>query len=359
MDDIDASFPTGGLADAVIAEGSATALGVLALVNEASFEILDEDVPLDVRAVRGIWDVRNGPDDVMDSGDDGEFSTLAQLDAVPWIGPVSLQRLVDYAREHSYIPSESAPCRPGTLVVAGDDIVGDTEWAECQIDVWATNLVTEESTLRIRPGATVRFHWQDSGGASRLDVDGRLLAIGTSELPITFTMDDDWSALNVRLSGAGTELHETRWYGAGLLAQDGATADITHSRFVGDASATGEAITVRSGAEVTVQGTLFEQLDYAGIVGHDGSLELVDTVIRNSNRSIHASWNDELTCGYTAPGLRNLRLEHVDIVEVCRHAFRKYDRVVAAPLARGWSASRSRAWVRVGSHDGGRYVAAS
>ena len=58
---------------------------VLALANAASLETLDEDIALDVRAATGIIDRR-------------PFDTMEQLDAVPYVGPVALARLLDYAQ---------------------------------------------------------------------------------------------------------------------------------------------------------------------------------------------------------------------------------------------------------------------
>jgi DNA uptake protein ComE-like DNA-binding protein len=65
---------------------AAEEFAVLSLANTASAETLDEDVALDVRAARGI--VAQRP-----------FDTTDQLDAVPYVGPVALIKLLDYARE--------------------------------------------------------------------------------------------------------------------------------------------------------------------------------------------------------------------------------------------------------------------
>lgn len=53
---------------------------VLELANTASFETLDVDVGLDVRAARNIVDQR-------------PFATIAELDAVPWVGPAALEAM--------------------------------------------------------------------------------------------------------------------------------------------------------------------------------------------------------------------------------------------------------------------------
>ncbi|MEM6296749.1 MAG: hypothetical protein AAGA54_36115, partial [Myxococcota bacterium] len=96
----DDAFLGGGKADGGIEEGSADAVAVLALVNTASLEILDDDVPLDRRAAVGIDTFRLGADGVEGTADDRVFETLAQLDAVPYVGRVAFEALLAYAREH-------------------------------------------------------------------------------------------------------------------------------------------------------------------------------------------------------------------------------------------------------------------
>lgn len=63
--------------------------GVLALANTATLEVLDLDAGLDARAARNIVAHRDGPD--------GLFDDLAELDAVPYVGPVALDKLLAHA----------------------------------------------------------------------------------------------------------------------------------------------------------------------------------------------------------------------------------------------------------------------
>ncbi len=71
--------------------------GALALVNTAATSVLDEDVPLDVRAAEGIVAHRDGSDGLHGTADDNAFDDLAELDAIPYVGPKALERLVAYA----------------------------------------------------------------------------------------------------------------------------------------------------------------------------------------------------------------------------------------------------------------------
>jgi hypothetical protein len=58
---------------------------------------LDRLVGLDARAAGGIAARRNGADGITPSDDDQPFTTLAQLDAVPYVGDVALAKLAAYS----------------------------------------------------------------------------------------------------------------------------------------------------------------------------------------------------------------------------------------------------------------------
>jgi DNA uptake protein ComE-like DNA-binding protein len=83
-----------------VAELSVEALGVLELLNADSttFDLLDNEVGLDRRAARNLIDHREL---------DGRFDSIAEVDAVSYVGPVALSRLADYARDHGWVPAPS------------------------------------------------------------------------------------------------------------------------------------------------------------------------------------------------------------------------------------------------------------
>ncbi|HEU5060485.1 MAG TPA: phospholipase D-like domain-containing protein [Kofleriaceae bacterium] len=87
LDDENAGFPD-GKSDGGIDEGSPEALAVLALVNDPAVDVaeLDDDAGLHATAAKNI--VARRP-----------YDTLAELDAVPFVGPVALAALLDYAKE--------------------------------------------------------------------------------------------------------------------------------------------------------------------------------------------------------------------------------------------------------------------
>jgi DNA uptake protein ComE-like DNA-binding protein len=78
---------------------------ILALVNDpaVSYQTLDDDVGLSKRAAMNIIEHRNGPDGDVGTADDDPFDSLAELDAVPYVGPATIAALLDYARNNGYL----------------------------------------------------------------------------------------------------------------------------------------------------------------------------------------------------------------------------------------------------------------
>ncbi|MGH1343517.1 MAG: hypothetical protein ACRBN8_18295 [Nannocystales bacterium] len=104
VDGRDDAFVGHGKADGGIQEGTVEALAVLNLVNQATLEQLDDSahVGLDVRAATGIYERRAGTDGEPGNADDVPFETLAELDAVPYVGMVAFGRLLEYALANGY-----------------------------------------------------------------------------------------------------------------------------------------------------------------------------------------------------------------------------------------------------------------
>jgi len=82
---------------------------VLALVNDPATDlsVLDGRVGLDRRAASAIVTRRNGADGRAPTEDDVLFATLAELDAVPYVGDVAFGKLVRYAQAHPPPAAES------------------------------------------------------------------------------------------------------------------------------------------------------------------------------------------------------------------------------------------------------------
>lgn len=118
----------GGKADGFgISEGSPEARGVLRVANELAPTALREDVGLASRTAAGIVNVRDGDDDELGTDDDAEIASLAELDGIPYVGPVSLEKLLAYAQANGDVAEPWRPDAPparrcgsaGTATVEG------------------------------------------------------------------------------------------------------------------------------------------------------------------------------------------------------------------------------------------------
>jgi hypothetical protein len=135
-DAIDDSFLTGGKADDLAADGP-LARGVLKLANEASLEVLTDDVGLGSRVAGNIVDAREAQ----------PFTTLAQLDAVPYVGGKAFDKLAAYAEANGYVPENFAAAQAtripwsgywwsmekGELVLGWEDDDGRYVWTEDEV----------------------------------------------------------------------------------------------------------------------------------------------------------------------------------------------------------------------------------
>lgn len=104
---IDGKTDTGG-----IAEGTPEAAAVLFVANSTSRADLVGEVGVAAKAADNIVAVRDGDDGAAGTADDEQFTTLAELDAVPFVGPVAFAALLEYARDNDLV---------GDVPVAADD----------------------------------------------------------------------------------------------------------------------------------------------------------------------------------------------------------------------------------------------
>ncbi|MFN0246912.1 MAG: hypothetical protein ACKV2T_08380 [Kofleriaceae bacterium] len=89
----------GGKSDSP-AEGSSAALAILAVVNDTGVDEakLDNVVGLSTRVAEAIVKHRDGEDREWGTDDDNPFDTLAELDAIPYVGPITISTISTYAR---------------------------------------------------------------------------------------------------------------------------------------------------------------------------------------------------------------------------------------------------------------------
>jgi endonuclease/exonuclease/phosphatase family metal-dependent hydrolase len=78
-----------------VEEGSAEARAILRVANESTLAVLDDDVGLDRRAAAAIVHRRDG----------GALETLAELDAVPFVGASAFEKLRAFAVAHGFVAS--------------------------------------------------------------------------------------------------------------------------------------------------------------------------------------------------------------------------------------------------------------
>lgn len=89
-------------------EGSIAAVGLLDFLNDQGHELdlLDRSIGLDRRASESIVAHRAGADGHLGTDDDGWFTSLAELDAISWVGPASMSKLAGWASAHGYMSTE-------------------------------------------------------------------------------------------------------------------------------------------------------------------------------------------------------------------------------------------------------------
>jgi hypothetical protein len=218
----DDSFLAGdGKADTgSIVEGSPEALAVLQVANEhGAEEMHDHGVPK--RAAQNIVAVRLGDDGIAGTSDDVTFATLAQLDAVPYVGPHAFARLLAYANElASPMPTNTpltppadlwhvASCTPiswSQLVAlfppgqtsysfdrqyvtasrrrdACNSITGCTPWKDDTVALWVhhDDSIDETFGLNVPTGA---------GGALMMNLSTSSPEIGITGYPSSFYLDE-------------------------------------------------------------------------------------------------------------------------------------------------------------------------
>lgn len=91
------NFLSGGKADGFDVTAAETA-AILEVVNTADVVTLRDDIGLTDRSARNVIAYRAGDDGVLATKDDVVFATLAELDAVPYIGKYAFTALLGYVQ---------------------------------------------------------------------------------------------------------------------------------------------------------------------------------------------------------------------------------------------------------------------
>ena len=87
-------------------EGSAEGVGLIAFLNDkgTTFDLLDKTVGLDRRAAGNLIAHRDGGDRLWGSTDDDIYNSVDEIDAVRFVGPRSIDRMVEYAARNGWVP---------------------------------------------------------------------------------------------------------------------------------------------------------------------------------------------------------------------------------------------------------------
>jgi hypothetical protein len=95
-----------GDAEGAIFEGTPEAIGVLRFLNgpAADLETLDVDAALDARAARNIVTHVRGADGVLGTADDQLLASIEQLDAIAYVGPSTIDKLLAYVESIGGVP---------------------------------------------------------------------------------------------------------------------------------------------------------------------------------------------------------------------------------------------------------------
>lgn len=183
-------------------EGSCGAKSVVQVANEASFEDLDVAASLNRRAVANLVEEREA----------APFETLADVDAVPYVGVATLQQLLDYARELGLVDA----CEATTVVELG--IVSDLD--KTVVPPAADHLGLPDAPY---PGVSTLYRILEIGLAE----DGQWgdTTYVTARTPDRVVEMPDWLALH----GLPAGTIETGVSGVPWVAQDEKVRDITRT----------------------------------------------------------------------------------------------------------------------------------
>ena len=87
-------------------EGTAEGVGLIAFINDkgTTFDLLDKTVGLDRRAAGNLVAHRDGGDRLWGTTDDDVYNTVDEIDSVRFVGPRTLDRMIEYAARNGWVP---------------------------------------------------------------------------------------------------------------------------------------------------------------------------------------------------------------------------------------------------------------
>lgn len=202
---LEARTPTAST-DRVMEEGSAEALGVIAMLNDASTTttVLDIDAGLDKRAATGIIRHRDGKDAKAGTKDDDLFGSIQEIDDIKWVGDSALSALLAYATAEGWVTVDEdyygtietvtfTKTEADAIVILANTATQD----ELDVDVGldsraAKNIVADRPFTTLEEVAAVKYVGATALGHLRDWVDAHPTSgavLGTADAVSTLTTD--------------------------------------------------------------------------------------------------------------------------------------------------------------------------
>jgi len=87
-------------------EGTPEGVGLVEFINDetTTFDLLDNTVALDRRGAGNLIAHRDGGDRLWGTTDDDIYNNVDEIDAVRYVGPASIDRMVAYAAKNGWVP---------------------------------------------------------------------------------------------------------------------------------------------------------------------------------------------------------------------------------------------------------------
>ena len=172
-----------GKADGALVDGTPEARGVLALVNDRAVGVEELDGPagLSARVARLIVGRRNGADGLAATADDDAYGDLAELDAVPYVGPATLRQLLAYAEETGRVvavPQVTVVFSPQPAATSHTrQVAAWIRAARTSIDIAMYSYSDAEIAAALNEargrGVAIRFLFDTAAEDRKLDLAGR------------------------------------------------------------------------------------------------------------------------------------------------------------------------------------------
>jgi len=169
-----------------IVDGSPDAVGLLDLLNDPTTTeyVLDYDARLDRRAARNL---------ILARGAYGEFGSVADVDAVRWVGASAIDKLVAFAHSQGRVPGEN------DLLGTWDNVSFTVAQAELMLEIVINDLDHHDFDIYIGLDRRAADSIVDAQPVQSVAVLAGLYYVGTSALQklkgeAEEMMDDEWPA---------------------------------------------------------------------------------------------------------------------------------------------------------------------